>query len=87
MSRHHIVWSRGAEARLAKMWNDNPAIRSDISEACKLIESALARNPLTTGREQSEHSRVITRPPITVLYRVYPSNSLVRVIWVKFWDD
>ena len=87
MSRYHVIWSRSAEARLAKMWNDNPAIHSDLSEACRLIESALARNPSTTGKEQSEHSRVITRPPLTVLYRIFPADSLVRVIWVKFWDD
>ena len=40
-----VVWDASAEKNLAQLWNDNAAIRQEITEAADKIESTLAYEP------------------------------------------
>ena len=69
------------------MWNDNPAIRKDITSATNEIERQLRTDPSELGVAASPRMRKIVRPPLSVLFSVSEDDRLVRVIYVKFWDD
>lgn len=74
-------------ARLAELWLDNPAIRSEITETADRIDSALAQAPETIGISVSSRSRLVVHPPLSVLFWISERDRQVRVIYVKFWLD
>ena len=82
-----VTWKPDAQARLAKLWADNPQIRQQISDAADRIDCQLARTPTTSGIVLSSHSRMLTEPPLTVLYNVSDADRSVRVFFVKLWDE
>jgi hypothetical protein len=87
MSRYTVVWSRSAKARLAELWLDNPAIRTEITQAADQIDRGLARAPETIGVSVSARARLAVHPPLSFLFLTSPSDRQVRVIYVKFWDE
>jgi len=87
MNRYTVTWKPQAKARLAKMWNENPRIRADISSASDEIDRLLAIEPEHVGNAQSANSRVCTVPPLEVLFSFSADDQTVRVIYVKFWDE
>jgi hypothetical protein len=87
MHRYTVIWTGAAEARLAELWNENPAVRRWTTDAADLIDQTLAQTPHVVGREQSEHARYVVCDPLAVLYIPYEDDRRVHVILVKFWDD
>jgi hypothetical protein len=87
MKRFTVVWGRDAEAELARLWNNNPAVRAEISEAADEIDRALAIAPEHLGIAGSARSRQVVVIPLRVLYSVSPDDRRVNVLYVKFWDD
>jgi len=87
MSRFTVVWSGSAQARLAELWLDNPAIRREITEAADQIDRALAQAPESVGMSVSSRSRLVVHPPLSILFWTSESDRRVRVIYVKFWDE
>jgi hypothetical protein len=87
MSRYTVEWIPSARRRLAQLWVDNPAVRTEIAAASDEVEVYLAQRPNSVGEEMSASSRFIVRPPIAVLYRIFEDDCKVRVIHVKFWDE
>lgn len=82
-----VTWKPDAQARLAKLWTDNPQIRQQMSDAADRIDRQLARTPTSIGIVISSHSRMLTEPPLTVLFTVSDADRRVRVYFVKLWDE
>ncbi|MCI0362170.1 MAG: hypothetical protein L0211_27120 [Planctomycetaceae bacterium] len=70
MNRFTVTWKPEAKARLAAMWNSNPAIRADISRASDEADRLLAIDPENLGMALSAYSRVWSVLPIKVLDRL-----------------
>jgi hypothetical protein len=87
MNRYTVVWSRSALRRLAELWVDNAAVRQDIADASDEIEAALALRPHSVGEHISRVARLVSRPPVAVLFRIVDADCQVRVIHIKFWDE
>jgi hypothetical protein len=85
MSRYSVIWNHAAEQTLAELWLNNPRIRQDITDACDQLENGLAEQPSELGIVVSTISRLVTHPPISILYRVVEEDRQVRVLHVKFW--
>jgi hypothetical protein len=82
-----VTWKPDAQARLARLWADNSQIRQQISDAADRIDLQLARSPTTSGIVLSSHSRMLTEPPLTVLFTVSDADRSVRVFYTKLWDE
>lgn len=87
MNRFTVIWKASAKARLAALWNDNPRIRQQIATAADEIDRLLAVDPAELGEAISSRSRQYVEPPLKVLFAVSDEDRLVRVIYVKFWED
>ena len=87
MHRYTVIWTDSAEARLAELWNDNPKVRQEISDAADLIDATLAETPYSVGRAETELARYVVCDPLAVLYVPYEEDRQVHVIFVKFWED
>jgi hypothetical protein len=89
MKRYTVVWSPPAETKLAALWEANPAIRMEFSAAVNWIDSTLAQMPQFVGVPEpaSTPTRLIVRPPISLLFETSEEDRLVRVIEIKLWDE
>jgi hypothetical protein len=87
MSAFTITWGPDALQNLAELYRQNPAIRSEIAEKTNELEAELARTPLAIGVPEVEDIRRVVRPPIALLYKVREADRIVKVLWVKLWDE
>jgi hypothetical protein len=89
MKAYTVVWSPSAANRLAELWLENPAIRGEIRSVVDAIEKDLTHEPLQLGEPQHTEppTRLIVRPPVSLVYAVAEDDRLVQVTRVKFWDD
>jgi len=87
MSSYTVVWDKDARDELARLWIDNPRLRLENSAAADGIEPLFAVRPLEVGVVTSAHTRQYVEPPLKFLYTVSESDCLVRVLYVKFWED
>jgi hypothetical protein len=87
MNKFTVIWEKGAELALARLWLDNPRVRRDISQASDKIDHLLAINPQTCGEPSSDRSRQFVQVPLKVLFNVSDEDRVVRVIYVKYWYD
>lgn len=87
MKRFGVRWYAAARNRLAELYEQNPRIRQDITEASDKIDRLLADDPLNVGVVQSGSFRQIVIPPLRVLYSVSVPDRSVTVIYLKFWEE
>ncbi|MFN0021647.1 MAG: hypothetical protein ACKVP0_25650 [Pirellulaceae bacterium] len=87
MNAFTVSWAPDAERHLATLYADNFLIRKDISEASDLLESVLAKVPLSLGIAVKDNIRNVVHPPLSLLYKVSLQDRKVEVLWVKFWDE
>jgi hypothetical protein len=87
MKRFNVRWYAAARKRLAELFEQNPKIRQDITDASDEIDQLLAKDPLNLGVVQSGSFRQFARPPLKVLYSVSEPDRTVTVIYVKFWEE
>lgn len=87
MSAFTVTWAPDAQHNLAELYRQNPAIRSEIATRTNELESELAQTPLAIGVSEIQDIRRVVRPPIAVLYKVREADRVVKVLWVKLWDD
>jgi hypothetical protein len=87
MHRYTVTWKPDAKLRLAVLWNDNPAIRQDISDAADRIDALLSLAPEEIGDPVSNRSRQYAEPPLLVLFCASAPDRTVRVIYVKLLFD
>lgn len=84
--RFTVTWDPQALKRLAEMWNENPAIRTEIAEACDRIDSTLGFEPESAGVAR-DRARYVVLPPLAILFRVVAEDAQVRILYVKHWFD
>jgi hypothetical protein len=87
MKRFNVRWYAAARKRLAELFEQNPKIRQDITDASDEIDRLLAVEPLNLGVVQSGSFRIIALPPLKVLFSVSEPDRTVTVIYVKFWEE
>jgi hypothetical protein len=87
MSFFTVVWEKRAEDELAELWLHNLRLRREITTASDVIDQLLAVRPLELGVETSPNIRQYVEPPLKVLFKVLEPDRLVRVLYVKLWED
>jgi hypothetical protein len=75
-----VVRKKTAENALAELWLQHKPYRDAISHAANQIDVALRLDPQDKGRSYIGQLRVLLVPPLGVIFRVYPSDRLVRVL-------
>jgi hypothetical protein len=68
------------------LWNENPAIRNDITLAADQIDATLPFEPNTIGAPRGR-SRYAVQLPLAILFRVIEDDRKVRILSVKHWCD
>jgi hypothetical protein len=79
-----VIYRLPAQDELANAWINAPDAQA-VADAADKIDRLLASNPLEVGESRGGNTRVIIEPPLTVLYDVYPDDSLVEVFAVFYW--
>ena len=87
MKKYTVIWTDVTEARLAKLWIDNPKIRDEITVASRTIDQALKWVPSDVGIPVSARARLVVQYPFAVLYLVHEMDCQVHVVNVDFWDQ
>lgn len=86
MNRYTVTWTDSAQAVLASLWNDNPAVRQEISDAANEIDRTLAISGAHGGEQLPGRQRHFARPPLAVLFIVEEQDRRIDVTAVKFWE-
>lgn len=79
--KYTVIWKPEAERRLATLWMD-AANRSAVTEAANQIDEMLRRDPDDKGESRDRGRRVLTVPPLGVLFKVRPQDRIVYVLTV-----
>lgn len=87
MKRFSVRWHAGARKRLAELFEQNPKIKQDITDASDEIDRLLAIDPAHLGIAQSETFRQYVQPPLKILFSVSEPDRTVHVVAIKFWED
>ena len=87
MKSYTVVWTSNASTALANLWNNNPAIRSQVTDAADYIDQILKTRPGDLGEPTSATHRQAVVFPLRVLYSVSEDDRTVRVVYVKYWSD
>jgi hypothetical protein len=87
MKTYTVIWTANASAALANLWNSNPAIRTQITQAADHLDQVLRVRPGDLGEPTSATHRQAVAFPLRVLYAVSEDDRTVRVIYVKHWCD
>jgi hypothetical protein len=87
MKSYTVVWLGGASKALANLWNDNPAIRAQVTDAADQIDQVLRTRPADLGEATTATHRQAVVFPLRVLFSVSEDDRTVRVIYVKYWTD
>jgi hypothetical protein len=75
--RYTVTWDRDAEKELMQIWLDAPDQRA-VSEAANAIDRELTNDAERKG-EEFYGDRLIVILPLSVTFRVYEKDNLVRV--------
>lgn len=87
MNAFTVTWAPDAHRNLAELFRLNPAIRRDIEQVTNQLEAEMARDPLGLGVPEVEDIRRVVLPPIAILFKVREADRIVKVLWVKLWDE
>ena len=82
-----VVWKKDAQDALARLWNDNPLVRQEISDAADRMDRLLANDPLACGEPISSRGRQFVVLPLKSLFTIAEQDRVVRVLYVKYWYD
>jgi len=78
--RYTVVWVSAAERELGDLWLQ-ASDRRDVADAADEIDRRLRLTPLSVGASYDD-DRLLTVPPLEVVYRVSPDDYLVTVLSV-----
>lgn len=82
MTRYMVVWPKGAEDDLARIWLD-ASDRDRVAAAARAIDTQLGENAAVKGLELSEGLRALYERPLRVLFAVRDEDRIVEVLRVK----
>jgi hypothetical protein len=87
MKVYTVTWAADALNALARLWNENPAIRKQVTAAADHIDQILRTQPHGFGELTSAIHRQAVVYPLKVLFAISEDDCQVRVIYVKYWHD
>jgi hypothetical protein len=87
MKVYTVTWADDAQDALARLWNENPAIRRQVTRAADHIDQILRAQPHSLGELTSALHRQAVVYPLKVLFTISEDDCQVRVIYVKYWYD
>ncbi|MEO8496875.1 MAG: hypothetical protein ABI614_17530 [Planctomycetota bacterium] len=79
MTRYTVVWHNDALTQLAAIWIIAPN-REAITLAAKAIDRHLADDAPTKGIAVEGDLRLVTVPPLRLLYAVSEADRMVRIL-------
>lgn len=79
---YRVFWEPYAEEKLVQLLSD-PADGSELGEAAKLIDTALAVDPIGFGESRYDTSRIGFLKPLAILYDV--QDDMRTVIVYDVW--
>jgi hypothetical protein len=79
--RYTVVWTIEAERRLAKIWLESNN-KASVTDAANEIDRLLRDDPWACSEGRDIGMRILTVPPLGVMFRAYPDDRLVKVISV-----
>jgi hypothetical protein len=79
-----VTYLPASQDDLANIWLNAPDPQA-VAEAADAIDHILTIKPLGAGESRAGSSRIIIAHPLTVLYDVYPEDTLVEVFAVSYW--
>lgn len=82
-----VVWKKDAMDALARLWNENPRVRQEISDAADKMDQLLATEPFDCGEPISSRGRQFVVLPLKALFTIAEQDRVVRVLYVKYWYD
>ena len=87
MNVYTVTWTEAAQSALARLWNENPAIRGQLTTAADHLDEILKQHPKELGEPTSGSYRQAVVHPLKALFDVSDDDRKVRVIYVKYWCD
>lgn len=81
MTRFTVVWHEDSLNRLAEIWMTS-SDRNGVTESANAIDIELSQDPQSKGTEVEGNLRLLTRPPLSVLFVVSEPDRLVKVVHV-----
>ncbi|MBW3543842.1 MAG: hypothetical protein KY476_26635 [Planctomycetes bacterium] len=82
MIRYTVTWHSQARSELARLWV-SAADRAAIATAADEIDRRLENDASKKGRRLGQHYRVLTVPPLQVLFEVVEADRMVRVEMIR----
>lgn len=77
-----VVWSQNAINELLQLWPESPD-RQLITRAADAIDPTLRIDPVLRGETYTVSTRLLTIPPLLVLYRVIEQDRMVRILSIQ----
>lgn len=77
-----VVWTENAINELLQLWPESSS-RALITRAADAIDPTLRIDPVLRGETYTASTRLLTIPPLLVLYRIVEEDRLVRVLSIQ----
>ena len=77
-----VVWSQNAINELLQLWSES-SNRQLITRAADAIDPTLRIDPVLRGETYTVSTRLLTIPPLLVLYRVIEQDRMVRILSIQ----
>jgi len=74
-----VVWSQNAIIDLSELWLGSPDRRL-LTRAADAIDTTLRIDPVLRGETYTISTRLLTIPPLLVLYRIIDEDRIVRIL-------
>lgn len=81
MTRFTVVWHSDVKNELAELWMA-ASDRRALSAAADRLDRELAVDPQRKGRPVGDQLRVLTEPPLEILFDVSEPDRLVKIVAV-----
>lgn len=77
-----VVWTENAQSDLLRLWLESTN-RALITRAADAIDPTLRIDPVLRGETYSASTRLLTIPPLLVLYRIVEEDRMVRILSIQ----
>lgn len=81
--KYTLIWRPGLLAKLASIWLDAPN-RDAVERAANEIERRLRVHPQTQGESRDGGTRILSIPPLAVLFEVVEDDRQVVILALRF---
>jgi plasmid stabilization system protein ParE len=77
-----VAWTENAQSDLLRLWLESTN-RALITRTADAIDPTLRIDPVLRGETYTASTRLLTIPPLLVLYRVVEEDRMVRILSIQ----